>query len=360
MLDFTAALYLGFRHGVSSLRPWSQLTMGVPAALAEPVAAQRLARRIAQLVGSERATLGPSTFHLFWDLFTMLASQPITIFLDDGAYPIAGWGVERVAARGVPVHRFPHHDADTLARLAGRATDRRPVIVSDGVCTGCGCIAPVAAYREIARRRGGLLVLDDTQALGLLGSAPDHAPPYGRGGGGSLRSLGVSGPDIIQVSSLAKSFGAPLAVLAGSEKMVRRFRRESETRVHCSPPSLPVLRAGERALALNEVEGDTRRQRLAQRVQQFRRLLAADGLSADGGMFPVQTLRLPAGVDAPQLHQALLTRGLRTVLRRGCDGRPAVSLVINACHRPQDVAQVVESLIAVCRTLRTARKGIPT
>lgn len=360
MLDFTSVLYLGFQHSAGSLRPWSQLTTGVPAALAEPAGAQTLAGRLARLQDCDQAILGRSTLHLFWDLFTMLAKQPVTIYLDAGSYPIAGWGVERAAARGAPVRRFPHRDANTLARLVTRDTvRRRPVIVGDGLCSGCGCAAPVAEYLEIARKRAGLLVLDDTQALGLLGQMPDGQAPYGRGGGGSLRRQAVFGADILLVSSLAKAFGAPLAALSGSREMVRRFRSGSETRVHCSPPTQAGLHAGERALELNETQGDRRRKRLARRVQQFRHLLTSNGVPVTGGMFPVQTLWLPYERDAGRLQRTLLDRGVRTVLRRSCDGRPSVSFVITARHRPEDIEHAVKVIVSTLSAAPSAQKKPP-
>lgn len=360
MLDFTSVLYLGFQHSAGSLRPWSQLTTGVPAALAEPAGAQTLAGRLARLQDCDQAIIGRSTLHLFWDLFAMLAEQPTTIYMDSGAYPIAGWGVERAAARGVPVRRFPHRDVNALARLVGRASgNRRPVIVSDGLCAGCGCAAPVAEYLKITRQRAGLLVLDDTQALGLVGQAPEREAPYGRGGGGTLRNQAITGPDILLVSSLAKAFGAPLAALSGSRKMVRRFLAGSKTRVHCSPPSLAALHAGERALELNKTQGDKRRNRLALRLQQFQRLLAGHGLLVAGGMFPIQTLRLPYEGDAGRLHRRLLDRGVRTVLRHGCDGRPAVSLVITAGHRPEAIERVAKVITSILSDNRSPKKRPP-
>jgi len=89
MIDFTSALYLGMRHPHQSLRPWTELTTGRPAALESPREAERLARQLARLLGCERATLGTSTLHLFWDLFEVLAREPIAIYTDAGAYPIA-------------------------------------------------------------------------------------------------------------------------------------------------------------------------------------------------------------------------------------------------------------------------------
>src|SRR5262245_64902371 len=100
VLDFTSALYLGLLHPSRVLRPWTQLTTGVPAALAPPPGAVAVTARLAALQGCERATLGTSTLHLFWDLFGLFPAREIAIYLDAGTYAIAGWGVERAAARG--------------------------------------------------------------------------------------------------------------------------------------------------------------------------------------------------------------------------------------------------------------------
>jgi 8-amino-7-oxononanoate synthase len=69
------------------------------------------------------------------------------------------------------VYRFPHQDVLTLQQLLLQHPPYlMPVVVADGLCAACGCAAPVAAYLDCVRRAGGLLVLDDTQALGLLGA----------------------------------------------------------------------------------------------------------------------------------------------------------------------------------------------
>jgi 8-amino-7-oxononanoate synthase len=185
MLDFTSALYLGMTHSHSSLRPWTQLTTGRPAALAPPPGARTVAQTLAALQGCERATLSPSTLHLFWDLFGMLSRGHVAIYVDEGVYPIARWGVERAAARGTPVRSFPHYDADALRSQLRKDSLRRlrPLIVADGFCPGCGKPAPIEAYLENARADGGLLILDDTQSLGIFGSSPSRDAPYGKGGG---------------------------------------------------------------------------------------------------------------------------------------------------------------------------------
>jgi 8-amino-7-oxononanoate synthase len=347
VLDFTSALYLGMRHASEALRPWAQFTTGVPAILAAPAGTTAVANKLAELAGCERATLAPSTLHLFWDLFGIVAKDAVAIYMDAGVYPIVKWGVERAAACGVPVRNFPHHDALALRRLVQQDAhqDLSPVVVTDGFCPACSRIAPISAYLKLIRQVGGYLILDDTQALGILGHSPERGVPYGKGGGGSLRWCNASGPDILLISSLAKGFGVPVAVLAGSKAMIRNFEAKSETRVHCSPPSVAVIRAAEHALAENEEMGDTLRMHLAQRVKQFRDRLARAGFSTSGGLFPVQTLALAPGLEAETLHERLLQQGVRTVLHNGRHRRGArLSFVITALHTAGDIDRAVQVL----------------
>ena len=343
MLDFTSALYLGLRHPSNSLRPWTQLTTGKPAALNAPANERRIAQSLAALVGCERAVMGASTLHLFWDLFGVLAQDNVSVYLDAGAYPIAKWGVERAAAHGVPVHTFAHHDADALERRLKRDVSQRlkPIVVADGFCPGCGHLAPIPGYLDLIRNRGGYLVLDDTQALGILGHSPGVGAPYGEGGGGSLQWRRASSPQVIAISSLAKGFGVPIAVLAGSSAVVKRFETQSETRVHTSPPSAAVFHAAEHALAVNRARGDALRFRLAHLVHQLRKRLAASGLVTTGGRFPVQILRRLPELDARRVYNRLLALGIRPVLHRPrCQRGVAISLLITVLHRFEDIERV--------------------
>jgi 8-amino-7-oxononanoate synthase len=100
-----------------------------------------------------------------------------------------------------------------------------PVVVADGYCPACGAHAPLGDYLVLVRERGGLLLLDDTQALGIFGNR--NGLPYGSGGGGSLRFLEVAGKDILVMSSLSKAFGAPVACLLGSSNLIQSFAERS-------------------------------------------------------------------------------------------------------------------------------------
>jgi 8-amino-7-oxononanoate synthase len=346
MPDFTSVLYLGMHHGHEALRPWRQLTTGRPAALGAFDRAGQLADRLALLMGHEAAALGTSTLHLFWDLFGVLSTDGIAIHVDAATYPIARWGVERAAARGARVSSFAKHDAGALlANLSRGSEGIRPVVVTDGLCPLTGQPAPLQDYAGLCRTFDGVLVIDDTQGLGLFGRRPTADAPYGRDGAGTAAWCAARSPGLVVVSSLAKAFGAPLAVIAGSACWIERFKTASLTRIHCSPPSMAAVSAGEDALALNEKEGPTRRRRLLALIDLFRAGLRRLGLAAHGGLFPLQTLKRPSGEAAVSLYAGLLREGVRTVLHRAENhGRALVSFVFTCLHTPHDIACALDAL----------------
>jgi 8-amino-7-oxononanoate synthase len=334
--------------------------MGVPAAVRSPAQAEDLASSLARLMGCSAGILGTSTLHVFWDVFCILCRQQSAILIVGEIYPIALWGIERAAALGVPVARVAAHDPErvlTRTQACSRG-GMRPIIVTDGIFFPEGHIAPLAAYAGIAAANGGLLVIDDTQALGILGSAPTACSPYGQGGGGSFRFHGLVGPHLVGVSSLAKAFGVPVAVLVGSRLMVQTFETKSATRRHTSPPSMAVLAAAGRAIDLNRRCGERLRARLLDNIRRFRRELASAGLQPAGGLMPVQTLSFGPERAAHAIHQGLTRAGIRALIAANpsqSGGR--VLLVITASHRPSDLeraAVVLERLLPASGSLRSS------
>jgi 8-amino-7-oxononanoate synthase len=358
VLDFTSALYLGLDHPSSHLAGWERLTLGKPAALEVLAGGEEVERELAALTGCERALLGPSTLHLFWDLFDTLARRGARIFIDAGSYPIARWGVERAASLGTRVKTFHSNDVQVLRRLVRRPARVRPVIVADGYSPATGVAAPIAEYLECLQSLDGLLVLDDTQALGIFGHSQEMWPPYGKGGGGSLTRIAIRDPRIVTVSSLAKAFGAPVAVLAGSKAFTTVFEQESATRTHCSPPSAAGIAAAAHALRVNRRRGDTLRLRLAQRVAHFRRGLRRLALIETESLFPVQSLRTLDRVDANDLHRRLLELGVRSVLhreRRGAGAR--ISFLLTARHTLDEIDRAMACLVVAMAGRSTVQRG---
>jgi 8-amino-7-oxononanoate synthase len=346
MPDFTSALYLGLRHPAHALRPWGQLTTGVPSALREATEAGQTAGRLAALIGCESAVVSPSTLHLFWDLPALLGERSVVV-LEEGTYAVGRWGAERAGATGSQVLRFPHHSPRGLQRVLLRlGPRRRALIVTDGVAPGDDGRGPLKAYARLAERYGATVLIDDTQALGVLGASPDRTQTYGYGGGGSVRHHDLPRANIVVIASLAKALGVPLAVLAGPATHIASFATASQTRLHLSPPSTVALRAAHRALSINRAEGDELRARLLRRVRQFHTGTEELGLAASGEDLPVQGLPSVPLPMLAKLRAELDRRGVRTVAQRLSPRRGRLCFLINARHGQRDVTDALAALDA--------------
>ena len=138
--------------------------------------------------------------------------------------------------------------------------------------------------------------------------------------------------------------------------MLRRFAVASDTRVQSSPPSVAVIQAAVHALAVNRLQGNLVRRRLAQRVGQFRGGLARIGWSSTGGWFPVQTLRGIAGEAAIRLHQQLSQAGVQTVLTRPRYGTEArLSFLLTARHRAGEIERCIDMVDTLAREVKRQR-----
>ena len=355
MTDFTSSLYLGMTHPSDRLDGWSALTTGRPAVLGRPPAAQRVADRLARLAGAERATLTRSTLHAFADCLDVMGGGDAALVVDAWAYPVARWATQRAAGAGIPVVEVGHQDADgtrsAVRRLARRG--HRPVVLADGLCGGCGRRYPVAEVRSALLRCGGTLLLDDTQALGILGAGPDGTMPYGIGGGGTLRHVGGGHDGVVTVSSLAKAFGVPMACVLGPARPVAAIAATGSA-VHSSPPSAADVAAAARALACNAAVGDELRAALLGRVAALRAAAAAGGLTLTGGLFPVQNTPLIDPVAGRRIVDGLADDGVTAVLRSSCGGRGAtISLLVTVDHRCREIERAARLLVARWAELHT-------
>lgn len=354
MLDFTSALYLGPRV----LPPPAGLVLstGRPAALAEDERSQQVAQVVARRQGLAAGALAPSTLHLFWDIFRLLPPTGV-LLLEKNLYPVGQWGSLRARARGRPVVGFDAANLAGLARLlhAYQLQGRTPWLAADGYHPGRGPAPLAAYYRLLAPHPGAVLLLDDTQAFGVLGGRPSPDRPLGRGGGGSLPAAGLTdapgGPELLTISSLAKGLGVPVAVLAGRASRLAQFRRRAETRVHTSPVSAWHAWAAAQALALDARQGEAARQRLGRRIAEFRGALGAAGLRPRGGWFPVQKLVLTRTTAALSLHQLLRQAGLATVLLAGetRPGVPEIAFCLRADHSAADIDRAAAAVARLSR-----------
>jgi 8-amino-7-oxononanoate synthase len=198
------------------------------------------------------------------------------------------------------------------------------------------------------RELGGLVVVDDTQAIGLLGESPTARAPFGTGGGGSARHQGLDGGPLLIGVSLAKAWGVPIAGVVGPSAVLSSLAERSTVRVHSSPPSRASLLAARRALNAEARVIEQRRRVLAEHVTVLRHGLAAVGIRARGGLFPVQSIAAPdVGGNAAVLgvHETLAARGIITAISRArCSRERALTLVLRADHTPEEIRRAVHEI----------------
>jgi 8-amino-7-oxononanoate synthase len=357
MLDFTSALYLGLQHPSWSLPSWQALTLGKPAALAEPPGIGNIERELAALTGCDAALLASSTLHAFVDLFAMLARSGTAIVLNRHSYPIAHWAARQAAVSGSAVIVVAGHGVEDMRQAVCRRPAASPVIVIDGVSPTTGTAAPIAAYVDLAAEFGGLLVVDDTQGLGILGESASRSAPYGIGGGGLLRHAEIRSDRVIVVNSLAKAFGVPVAMVGGSRPLIDTLRQNSLMRVHCSPPSMAVIAAAAQALHLNRRDGEALRARLAHNVARLRAGLTTLGVAASWTLFPVQPLHLADGMAAT-VQSRLLHRGVRAVLHGRSPSCARMSFLLTARHAPTDIDAAIEHLARATESAAQSITGV--
>lgn len=316
--DFTSSLFLGYRH--DSLPAWGSLTTGVPAALRSAPGADPVAAAVASALGADAGLVARSTLHALSDVLGTLPAAGDVVAVDEAAYPVA---LAALAATGASTLRYPHHRPPIVR------SGRRVFVVTDGWCPGCNRPAPLAGLRRAAR--GGAVVVDDTLAFGVLPA-------------GTTGLLGVGHEGIVWVASLAKAYGAPLAVVTGDRATIARLAREGANRWHSSPPSAADLAAA--ATALGDRRGArVRRLALAANVRRVRAAVRAAGLSVVGRPFPMVTVPFPTVRQAHRWCAHLRARGVRTVVQvPRCRPGALLTLLVRADHAAAELDLLADSL----------------
>jgi 8-amino-7-oxononanoate synthase len=348
-LNFAATNYLGLARDptvrcalTDAAGVWGT-SLATPRLLAVDRLTERLEAEIAVLVGQERALVFASTTHAALDVLPLLAGQRGVLYVDGWAYPISTDGASLAARHGARLLRFPHDDRRALEELlAAHAGNPDPVIVCDGVYPAAGEPARLREIAATAQPFGAALYVDDAHGIGLLGEHPTAAAPYGHGGGGVLRYLGLAGDGAtVHVGSFSKAFGVPIAFAAGPAGFITYLRATASSHIHSSPPALPIVAAALAALHVNHTTGDTRRQRLAATVRRFR-----DGCQRTGivltsrGLFPVQSIGFATPQAATDACLALRRAGIWAVLQLGPPENPhggAIRFVLTAEHTEADI-----------------------
>jgi glycine C-acetyltransferase len=106
---------------------------------------------------------------------------------------------------------FPHRDTDALRKLLEETTEwKRRLVITDGVFSMDGDIAPLPAIAALAKEHGAIMMVDDAHSSGVLG----------KNGRGTIDHYGIHGQVDIQVGTLSKAIGVLGGYVCGSKSLI--------------------------------------------------------------------------------------------------------------------------------------------
>ena len=215
-----------------------------------------LEERIARFKGCEAALLFSTGYMANMGLLTTLAEDGDVIVSDEFNHASIVDGC-RLSRAEVWVYR--HRDMDHLEALLRRSSHRRRLIVTDGVFSMEGAIAPLPEIRRLADQYGAMVMVDDAHATGVLG----------QGGRGTAEHFGMTGRIEIQMGTLGKALGGFGAYVAGTKDLIDYLINCCRTFMYTT--ALPPAVAAMALAALDIVEKEPqRRQRLWENTGYFR------------------------------------------------------------------------------------------
>jgi 8-amino-7-oxononanoate synthase len=240
-------------------------------------------------------------------------------------------------ASGARFSRYPHADVGTLAVRLGRPGTGRAMVVTDGVFSMDGDVAPLRELAAACRSHGARLFVDDAHGLGVLGAT----------GGGSLEAAGLDAEDVpILMGTLGKAFGTFGAFVAGSHELIETLLQTARTSIYTT--ALPPAVAAATRASLRVMQDEPwRRERVLQHVSLFRREVARPGLRLLESGTPIQPVVLGSEAAAVAASDALRARGLWVPAIRPPTvpaGGSRLRITFSAAHQSSDVERLLEAL----------------
>jgi glycine C-acetyltransferase len=195
--------------GIEGLRRYGAGTASVRFISGTFTAHLELEQNLAEWVGTEASTTYVSCWNANAAVITSIATPDTVIFSDQLNHASIVDACRAARARAKVV--YPHSDLATLdARLGEYGDAARKVVVTDGVFSMEGDLAPLPGLLDVVRRHGAVLVLDDSHGLGVMGAA----------GRGTAEHFGLVGEVDIITGTLGKALGgAAGGFVAGSRPL---------------------------------------------------------------------------------------------------------------------------------------------
>lgn len=299
---------------------------------------EELERRLAHLVGCERALVFGSGFLTNVGVLTSLAGRGDAIFADRLCHASL---IDGARLSGARVHRFRHSDVAHLEELLRRhAPQGRSVVVSESVFSMDGDVAPVEGLSRAAERSGALLVIDEAHAIGVFGD-----------GGGVCRAQGCDvRPDVV-VGTLSKALGGYGGFAAGSAELAKLLVNKARSFLYST--GLPPACLGSALGALDVIEETPAMgEALLRRAASFRKMLAREGLDVSGSQSPIVPVMVGDNEKAVELSRRLFERGVIAVAIRPPTvpaGTARLRLSVTLAHEEEDLELAAGMLVSTCR-----------
>lgn len=245
------------------------------------------------------------------------------------------------------LQRYQHNDCNDLSNKLSTSKGKRRLIVTDGVFSMDGDLAPVDKLSELAQQQNAILMIDDAHGLGVLGQ---H-------GGGVVDHYGLDSRQVpILMGTLGKAVGTFGAFVAGSEALIETLIQQARSYIYTTAMPAAIAAATLVSLKLVSEEG-WRRDQLVSLVNRFRAGAAQLGLPLMESATAIQPLLVGDNTKAVKLSSSLFAAGVMVSAIRPPtvpDGTARLRITLSAAHSEAQVDHLLEAVQHSMTTLNAA------
>ncbi len=242
------------------------------------------------------------------------------------------------------VIRYRHNDTyDLRQQIAARADYKRRLIITDGVFSMDGDIAPLDQITTVAEEHGIMLMVDDAHGEGVLG----------HGGRGIVDHFGLHGRVDVEVGTLSKAFGVVGGLVAGKAIIIDWLRQRGRPFLFSSAMTAPDAAACIEAVTILG-ESTELIDRLWSNAELFRREMQAMGFNTGFSQTPIVPVMLGEAKLAQQFSRRLFEEGVFAMAigyPTVPQGKARIRVMNSAAHNPNDIEIALETFGRVGREL---------
>jgi 8-amino-7-oxononanoate synthase len=238
---------------------------------------------------------------------------------------------------GARFQRYAHADVGKLEARLSENADRESLIMTDGVFSMDGDIAPLPELSAAALHSGSWFMVDDAHGIAVLGA----------NGRGSLEHFDLDQSEVpILMGTLGKALGTAGAFVAGNEDLIEYLIQSARTYIYTTAMPAAVAAATLESLKLVDEES-WRREKLQSLIERFRAGMAELGLELMPSETAIQPMQVGDAADAVASSEALLERGLLvTAIRPPTvpQGTARLRFTLSAEHSEEQVDCLLDAL----------------